>query len=341
MEELIVKMIGCLLAALALGFLFGWFIKRAFAKETYEPKIEELEQTLAHNTEIIHETQQESQQIKHQFLTTRDNLEEANTKTAQLQEQLSGYQDQLKTTQKNLEVKEQEVEEKFTEISHLHTELEKSKNSLQELDRVKEHHSILKAEITKLQQKQNEKELEVAQLSQLLSQHADKEAALLEEKNGYQAKLTELESLLHTKNMAALELENKAKEIDSLNIKNSELNEKLQQSQIQSTANDHNLAKLDKKQKEIDTLTQENSRLQSYLKQAETAYTELEHKAQQSLQSAKERMQDTSLHHISAKKRNFDFMTFAKTTLRKITETGEEVTQKADQAIDAYKDIKK
>ncbi len=43
MQELIIKMALCLLIALAIGFLFGWLLKRAFTRDKYTTQIEPLQ----------------------------------------------------------------------------------------------------------------------------------------------------------------------------------------------------------------------------------------------------------------------------------------------------------
>ncbi len=53
MQELIIKMVICLLVALALGFLFGWLLKRAFANEKYSTIVDKLEADLIENKNAL------------------------------------------------------------------------------------------------------------------------------------------------------------------------------------------------------------------------------------------------------------------------------------------------
>ncbi len=95
MEIIITKMVLCLLAALILGFLIGYLLARAFAKEKYEPQIaslhEELKRThkaLADNNTLFEETKQRllDTEIKKESLSA--NIEELTEQNRKLSEKV-------------------------------------------------------------------------------------------------------------------------------------------------------------------------------------------------------------------------------------------------------------
>ena len=382
---IITKMVVCLLVAIALGFLFGWLIKRAFANEKYKPMIEDLEITLAQSKEALKKSEDESELIKEQFLTTQNELETSSQKVTKLQDDIVGKESHIKEIQQVSNLLHTKLDNNNKELE---TVTKKSHNQEEEMHRVKEHHTLLQEQVSNLTQEQSAKHQELDNLSIMIDDYKTNETKLLDEKKAQEGKVTELQATLNEKNIAALELNNKVKEIDNLHIMISDykanetklLDEKKAQegkvTELQATLNEKNIAalELDNKIKEIDILNQKNSELSENLKQAQEStqkyknslkdfgkrvaenksvtpqevghtikndtdegfFDKLEH-------SVKENISDklnTSTSTLKSKNDNFNFMKFAKKTLGKITETGDDINAKADKVIQEYKDRK-
>jgi len=309
MEEIILKMLGCLVAALTLGFIFGWLIKRAFDKENYEPKIEALEASLSNNKTLLEDAEKESTLIKEQFLTTKDALEISNTKVSSLQ-----------TT---LENKELDLASAITRKTSLEAELNKTtvnmQSQVEETARVKEHHALLKNEMTKLEQDKGHMQQELAKLSQLLSDTKDSEASLKETNSAHENKLQELKQVLNEKNAAAMELNTKIKEIDRLNLKTSALTTELESAKSELNKAEETTLKYKNALNDIEKRITENKTV---------THQEVGH------------IINNSDKLNTAKSEGFDFKTFAQKAIKKITETGDDINKQADKVIQEYKDKK-
>ena len=345
MQELILKMVLCLVIALAIGFLFGWFLKRAFTKKQYGTRIDALQADLAESKTKDKMKEEELSLLKEQLLTTQESLETSSHKSNQLEEHLRTYQAKLSMQESNIQDREsiiqKEQEEKNllrTQVDEKHQELEKiliqSANQNEVINRVKEHHALLKAEVTKLTTektqeldklsimiaslKENEKKLqdekkvqehkikelqnsakEIDKLHTIIASYKEKEAKILDEKKAKESKLLELESVLNEKKIAAIELRSKVKEMDILKQKNGELNAQLKEAQEQATTYKNKIVALQNSQEDF---------------------------INQPVHTSKEK-----------KTERFDFMKFAKKALHYVPDTNEEINKNADKVIKEYK----
>ncbi len=279
MQELIIKMVFCLLVALALGFIFGWLIKRAFSNEKYRPIIEDLEGTLAESNYALKKSEDESNLIKEQFVTSKEDLDVTTLKVTELEEHLGNYQTKVIKLEGDVKGKESHIQEVLQVSNLLHTQLDdgkkeldlltkKSHNQQEKMDRIREHHTLLQNQVDKLTQDKEIKEQELGKLSIMIGDYKTNEQKLLDETKAQEGKLTELKTTLNERNIAALELGHKVKEIDKLHImitdyKSNEekfLDEKKAQAgkltELHATLNEKNIATLElgNKVKEIDKL---------------------------------------------------------------------------------------
>lgn len=279
MQELIIKMVFCLLVALALGFIFGWLIKRAFSNEKYGVIVEDLETNLTHNKAALKKSEEESQLIKEQFVTSKEELDVSTLKVTQLEEHLSNYQTKVTKLEDDVKGKESHVQEVLQVSNLLHTQLDdgkkeldlltkKSHNQQEKMSRIREHHTLLQNQVDTLTQDKEIKEQGLGKLSIMIGDYKTNEQKLLDETKAQAGKLTELETTLNERNIAALELGHKVKEIDKLHImitdyKSNEekfLHEKKAQegklTELHATLNEKNIATLElgNKVKEIDKL---------------------------------------------------------------------------------------
>jgi len=170
----------------------------------------------------------------------------------------------------------------------------------------------------------------------MISDYKANETKLLDEKKAQEGKLTELNTTLNEKNMAALELNAKIKEIDTLNLKNSALSESLKKAEETTLTYKSSLENFEKRVAENKSVTPKEVGQLIKDDGNEGFFDKLEH-------SVKENISDkftTASNTMKSKSDDFDFMKFAKKTLDKITETGDDINAKADKVIQEYKDKK-
>lgn len=214
MEELIIKMAVCLLAALALGFLLGWFIKRAFAREYYEPRIEELELNCAQDKSLIQEQEQESALIKEQFMSAKNDLDTSALQLTQAKEHIVSYKTEITTLKNHLSEKELQVQDAK---QLLDTKEKEIANKIAELGRVKEHHALLKGQVDTLTQEQHSKDEDINKLSLMADNYKSDYTKLLEEQSSHHEQLTSLKNTLNERNLATVDLEKRIREVTAKN----------------------------------------------------------------------------------------------------------------------------
>jgi len=369
MEELILKMAACLLAALALGFVLGWLIKRAFANEKFGTQIEGLEIDLAQQKEQLLEREKETEHVKQQFLSNQEVLHATSLKMGSLEENVAAYEDKITTLHHTIQEKENILENKEKEHAKINQRLteitpqleEKKKEAmshLEELARVKEHHTLLKDEVSKLKSEQTLKHQEFDSFKRQIEDFKASESKLLEEQHAKEQKISQLQSSINEKNIASIELNNKVKEIDVLNQKTSELKDKLrdteqvlQKTVLESDALNHQTSQLKDKLRSTEEIlqktAQENTHYKKSVQELETTINKQEadiskiqkHTSHSTAASPAYTAATKSIVTPSVEMKNegFDFMRFAKKTLKKMTETSDEIIAKGDKALKDYK----
>jgi len=280
MQELIMKMILCLLVALALGFLFGWLVKRAFTKEKYEPMITELETKLADNKEALKHSEEEAQLIKEQFICTKDDLDISTLKATEMEEHLADSQTKVVKLEADIKGKESHIHEVLQVSNLLHTQLDDCKKELEiiakkshsqeeEMGRVKEHHILLQNQVSKLTKDKDIKEQEFDKLSIMIGNYKSNEQKLHEERRAQEGKVTELQATLNEKNIASLELGHKVKEIDELHIMITDYKANEQKLLDAIKVQEAKVTELNSKIKDMDILNDQLALSQTKLQQAE------------------------------------------------------------------------
>ena len=348
MEELIVNMVGCLLGALGLGFLFGWFIKNAFAKEHYEPKIEELKLNCARNKDMIAETEKERALIKEQFLSTQDELKTSSLRIDNLEDELETNKTKIISLENELQEKQLEIKEQIevnnglnSKITDIQTQLDaktkESNSHAQEVTRVKEHHMLLQKQVTTLSKEIDIKTKELDDMTIMIGKQKENEQKLLSEQSNYKNKLNELTNTINQKNIASLELTKKVKEIDTLNLKSNELTEKLNQAQERETKYKGALEEIKNKISDHKSVSPQEVDNIIETEKTEGLLSKLEHTIKGNISTISDKLNTSK---ISTGKEGFNFMKFAKKALNNITETRKEIDRKADEAIEEYKNRK-
>ncbi len=351
MEELILKMAACLLAALALGFVLGWLIKRAFANEKFGAQIEELEINLAKQKDQLVESQKESDHIKQQFLSNQEVLNATNLKMRSMEDNIQAYEEKITALEHSAKEKEalllnkekesKQIQQKFADITpQLEQKKKEVASHLEELTRVKEHHTLLKDEVDKLKREQALKEQELTSLNQQIEEFKANKSSLLEGQRAKEQKISQLESSINEKNIASIELNNKVKEIDALNQKSSALKDTLRQTELTLQDTEETLQST---KQALQKTAQESEQYKLKVQTLETTLhkqaaditksdTHTSHTAPSTVST-----EHSSTSKIEGKEDGFDFMGFAKKTLKKITETSDEIIAKGDKAIKEHK----
>ncbi len=328
MQELIIKMAICLLIALALGFLFGWLLKRAFANEKYGTIIETLESDLTKSKDALKMSEEESTLIKEQFINVQNELETSSRKTTELEDRLSDYSAKLSMLKSNVEDRESRIQEEQKQKSLLQTQLDEkhhefkkvlkeSANQNEVINRVKEHHTLLQGELTKLKEVKDSRDKELEKLSIMIDKHKANEVKLLDEKKAKEGKLIELESILNEKKIAAIELKSKVKEMDALKQKNTLLQETLNQTQISLKESEDNTKRYKNSLKNV-TPDEIEKRFFDKLEQA-----------------AQNRTYEK---FNSGTKDDINLIKLAKKALHYVADTNEEINKNADDVIKKYKE---
>jgi chromosome segregation ATPase len=344
MEELILKMAACLLAALALGFVLGWLIKRAFANEKFGTQIEELEMRLAKQKEQLAESQKESAHIKQQFLSNQEILDTTNLKMNTMQEDIVDYKEKITELKQMIKERElllskrekesEQIQQRFAEIA---PQLEKKNQEImshqEELTRVKEHHNLLKDEVNNLKNEHELKSQEFANLNRQIEELKANEKILLEDQYAKEQKIQQLQSSINEKNIASIELNNKVKEIDALNQKSALLKDKLDKTELTLQDTKQQLQKI---VQESEQYKQKIHTLKATLHEQSEAISKAEKEVIGRVHN-NEAYDSKSTPETEVKDDGFDFMGFAKKTLKKITETSDEIIAKGDKAIQEHK----
>ncbi len=380
MEELIIKMLICLLIALALGFLFGWLLKRAFTKEKYSPIIDKLEADLTQSKEALKIREEETMLIKEQFMHAQNELETSSLKITEFEDKFHDYNAKLSMFESNIEEREARIQEEQKQKSFFQTQLDDKQHEFEKLvqesasqnemiNRLKEHHVLLKNELTKVKESKYSKEQELEKYSIMIEQYKENEIKLQDEKKIQEAKLEELKSSLNEKNLVAVELENKVKKSENINIeiakyKENEiklLDEKKAKEgklvELESILNEKKIAAIElrNKVKEMDTLKQKNSALTETIKQIETDFKEAQEKVhayENSIKNLKnnslkedekglfnkpEEATTTQIQDEKSIQEGFGWVKFAKKALHYVSDASEEINKNADKVIKEYK----
>jgi chromosome segregation ATPase len=379
MEELVLKMLFCLVAALLIGFLFGWLITRASAKGRYQEEIDEINNELIDkNVEIDNLARELSnhQELKKNLLA---DLEIKETELSGLHDVVGRQKNDLLAVKSDLDLKAKKVQELEKVIPSFESKVAtledayNAKNS--KIVELEADYNNLRSEIGSLQIEQDKKDEEIQKL--------------INEKNSYEAKVKELEKIVNQKNIASLELDQKVKEIDQYARENSKLKDNLNELNSKLESFQSELHEKDRKLSEVQNQLQErDSKLSNYqselknnnidqnaLSDLNDKYSRLQEEIRaareeaesykRSLAQSESRVQElqTSLKnsstvnyeptyqatptpkpHINADLESdeggFSFIKLAKDTISKLTDSGEDIIKKGDDAIDNYKNKK-
>ena len=134
-------MILCLLVALVVGFLFGWFLKKAYTDEMHQDEIVKLTQQREIQEELYHSLHAKYKELIGEIDETSHLLQNNEEIKVSLEEELSAKTDELDTLQKvlkEIESTELDMSEKVVletrEYDELLEELTQFKSSVKDLD---------------------------------------------------------------------------------------------------------------------------------------------------------------------------------------------------------------
>ena len=345
MQEIIIKMAGCLLLALGLGFLFGWLIKSILAKTKFGERIEELELDLARSNELIAEADAETAHVKTQLTSAKGDLEARTKRTEELESHLNSYKSQL-------DALSHEKAQKEAETSSLKLALSQKEEELKTLEEVQNSYALLKDNHEKLNLEHSLHKQEVEKLSRMVDTYKESEARLKEseaklkeDKSKQENKLKELELTANElstkvdtyKNQEVQLRDEKASYEKAIKEATSSLEEK--EGAISQKLADK-MRELEQLQLENSTLSQKLNHTESELKKVSsiTPSKTIETKETPTFDKAESLVQnDTQTIKNTHQAEEGGFMRFAKKTFKKIMESGDEINKKADNVIDEYK----
>jgi chromosome segregation ATPase len=304
--ELLLRLIG----AIIIGFIFGYMLARSFAKEKYEPEIEELEQILDDKDDEIEKSSAKYGQLKQHLAVQASELKSVNMQIVDAQDSikthesklalLSDEKEHLETLLKQKDVLLQQNDE---EINSLNKEIEFLKNELIGVQKLAEEYKsankdqkekvlAIKSEMEKNTVSTQERNMLVEKVDRLSKSNREKEAiieelkkrslsfsTLQQEKEQLESKINKLlKEQLHIKQ----ELDQKTADIINLEKKSIDLERELEQKkEVKVTSSVDNTSK------------QELEKLREKLKLKEKSLEIIEDKLQQS-ESKIKRLQNSS-----------------------------------------------
>ncbi len=263
-----------LLAALGIGFFFGYFLSRAFAREKYEPEIEDLVSTLDDKDSEIERASQKHGQLKQHLTIQTSELESVKHQMLDMQDVIknSKKSTELLENEKNkleeiLDQKDKHLNEQSEEIRFSRNELIDAQNLIDEFKSVNNHQ---KEEIV-VTQVEIEKNVKLNQeLSKKIQICLDNEKKLIDQKDILSKNINEKEARVE-------ELEKKSDQLDKANLTNQHFEEKIRniskevegnKSAMTELANKNSLLQKSviEKQKKFDQKNGELIRLQGEIK---------------------------------------------------------------------------
>lgn len=158
MTELIIEMIACLVAAIILGFIFGWLLSKTTTKKRHLSEVEILNNRLLERNQTLEESQKA-------YRNEQLNVEKITIKNGELNV--------------NLVDKSTLLEAKNRELWKVQKELNLTKSSLSENSDTKEHNQVLIEKIMSLEKLTEKKDKESRGLESVLLR-AD---VIIEERN--------------------------------------------------------------------------------------------------------------------------------------------------------------
>ena len=408
MEELVLKMLFCLAAALLIGFLFGWLITRASSKGRYTAEIDEINnEIIDKNVEVDNLSRELSnhQELKKNLLS---DLEIKDTELSGLHDVVGRQKNDLLAVKSDLDLKDKKVQElekvipsfeskvatledaysaKNSKVAELEEAYHTKSSKVAELE---EAYHVKTSKITELEEDYSNLRSEIGSLQLEQDKKHEEIQKLINDKNSYAVKVKELEDVVNQKNIASLELDQKVKEIDvyarentqlkdNLNHLNSkldsfqsELNEKdrklnevqnqLQERETKLSSYQNELQDKNIDQNALSDLNIKNSRLEDEIRAAKEeaqSYKNLLAKSESRVQELHTSVKSaptfnheptqtqttlTSKPHLNADLESdeggFSFIKLAKDTISKLTDSGEDIIKRGDDAIDHYKNKK-
>ncbi len=338
MQELIIKMALCLIVALAIGFLFGWLLKRALTKSKYEPQIETLQAQLAQSKH--HE--KTLKLVKDKLLTTQEQLEASNHKAQELDEHITNSQTKLSLLESNLANRESIIKEMQQESELLQTEVAEKEEALKEavaqssnnnemVNRLKEHHALLQEELQKVTQERDRLSTTIATLKANEKKYQDEKIAYEEKISTLQTAVQEKDETNDTLNQLQNTIASYKANEEKMRDEKRAIEGKL--AELESALNEKKIAAIElrSKIKEMDALKEQNSMLHDQLTKAQeqnrASLTDISI-TQQELTSQIE------------EKKGFDIRKLAQKAFDYIPKSSEEIKRNADRVIEEYKNKK-
>ncbi len=140
-----IELLLYLIVALIIGFIFGYFLSRAIARERYEPEIEGLFKTLDNRDDKIEASSAKFRQLEQHMATTINELEIAKKSSTDMQDAVMRYKksittlsDDKKTLEDSLLEKDNYIIKLDEKLKDVNNEIEKEKDFVVELKNINE-----------------------------------------------------------------------------------------------------------------------------------------------------------------------------------------------------------
>ncbi len=224
MTTLVANMLMCLLGALAIGFIFGYLIARAFAKQKHAIEIEDLNKIIdkkdMDNKNLLEKKDILNNELIQFKKDTEINLQKKDNDILKLKSDLKNSS--LEVSQKLKEIKDRD-----SGISLLQMGLVSAKNKMQKQSKVLKDKdsgvSLLNVGLVAAKDKIGALEKRSEKLKLDIEESLGRENVLSREKDSLNSKISTLNKELKVKNEEVLDLKNKVKELDDTIVHNNVL----------------------------------------------------------------------------------------------------------------------
>jgi len=218
-----IELLFYLIVALIIGFIFGYFLSRAIARERYEPEIEGLFKTLDNRDDKIEVTTTKFKHLEQNMAITTNELESVKKNSIDMQDAVMRYKKSIATLSDEKNIFEESLLEKDNYIAKLdeklidtNNELENKKNLADELKNINENQ---KNKITE-SDKEIEKNINLKQKIEKLTIEIDNSNKINQQ---LQSRIDNISNAAEKNRAMIIKLDAKNTDSNQLKIKNSTL----------------------------------------------------------------------------------------------------------------------
>ena len=208
------ELLLCLLGALTIGFLFGYFLSRSYSRELYESELEEFSELLDTRDREIESASAQYGQLKQHMIIQSDEIKMKEQQIVEVKEVVGNFENNAKYLNEERIELESLLLQKDMKIGELNEEISFSKNELNDSQNLlNEYKELSTTHDEKLLSANNE-----------IEQNAKLSHALVKQN---EEQLLKFEKLEKEKEKAVVDFKKQADVMNVLKLENQTLNEKL------------------------------------------------------------------------------------------------------------------